>query len=193
MGQISVINTKIFSVTFILMYNTFKKYISWNSPVFFSHLVFFLHMRELQPAFWMPDNDSALYKFIPGFTLYNVNCLSCSRDFWIILYTMHDKTFRVFAIFHWGRIFSNKWTNAHLHGSETLPHYTQWCYCSCSSSHYFLVRFTFPMFFSQSQLFFRHTAAIKYGFVRFANHFILFFVCCNTVIMQPRHASAHAL
>lgn len=37
-------------------------------------------MRELQPAFWMPDNDSALYKFIPGFTSYNVNCLSCSLN-----------------------------------------------------------------------------------------------------------------
>lgn len=121
--------------------------------------MFFLHTIKLQSAFWMPDNDSAPWlhhTIIPGFTLYNINCLSCSlnREISGLFYILcMIKLIWIFAIFHWGRIFSNKWTNAHLHCSETLPLYTQWCNCSCSSSHYFLVHFTFPMFFSQFQLF----------------------------------------
>lgn len=145
MGQISVINTKIFSITFSFMHNTFKKYISWNRPVFFSHLYMYvfsshdkastciLDAREWFSPLTSSHNHSWFY--IIQFFL-SVLFLA---PFWIILYTMHDKTFRVFAIFHWGRIFSNKWANAHLHCSETLPLYTQWCYCSCSSSHYFLL------------------------------------------------------
>lgn len=163
--------------------------------------MFFLHTIKLQPAFWMPENDSAPWlhhTIIPGFTLYNFNCLSCSLNREI------SGLFYILCMIKLSEYLQFSIEEEYSQINEPMPIFTALKLCLSIPSDvtvhvhpaitfYFLVHFTFLMFFSPIPTFFRHTAAIKYGFVKFANHFILFFVCCNTVIMQPRHDSTHAL